>query len=285
MRKMTISLSPGAIGVKATQEQAIEFAHFYGYEAVEPYGETLAGLSVLQIKDLAGKLQAQRLVWGSAGLTVEYRKDLATFEAGMAKFPAVAKALATAGVKRVSTWIMPGHEELTYSQNMKQHAERLRAIANICKDNGQRLGLEYVGPKTLWTSRRFPFLHTMAECKDLIGAIGTGNVGFVLDSWHWQMAGEKAAELKTLTNADIVSVDLNDAPAGIAADQQIDSQRELPLATGVLDVKTFLNTLNDLGCDAPVRCEPFNAALRALPAEQALAKVADAMKRAMALIV
>ncbi len=284
MRKMTISLSPGAIGVKATQEQAIEFAHFYGYEAVEPYGETLAGLSVLQIKDLAGKLQAQRLVWGSAGLTVEYRKDLATFEAGMAKFPAVAKALATAGVKRVSTWIMPGHEELTYSQNMKQHAERLRAIATVCKDNGQRLGLEYVGPKTLWTSRRFPFLHTMAECKDLIAAIGTGNVGFVLDSWHWQMAGEKAAELKTLTNADIVSVDLNDAPAGIAADQQIDSQRELPLATGVLDVKTFLNTLDELGCDAPVRCEPFNAPLRALPAEQALAKVADAMKRAMALI-
>ena len=285
MRKMTISLSPGAIGVKATQEQAIEFAHFYGYEAVEPYGETLAGLSVLQIKDLAGKLQGQRLVWGSAGLTVEYRKDLATFEAGMAKFPAVAKALATAGVKRVSTWIMPGHEELTYSQNMKQHAERLRAIATVCKDNGQRLGLEYVGPKTLWTSRRFPFLHTMAECKDLIAAIGTGNVGFVLDSWHWQMAGEKAAELKTLTNADIVSVDLNDAPAGIAADQQIDSQRELPLATGVLDVKTFLNTLNELGCDAPVRCEPFNAPLRALPAEQALAKVAEAMKRAMALIV
>jgi len=99
------------------------------------------------------------------------------------------------------------------------------------------------------------------------------------------MAGEKAAELKTLTNADIVSVDLNDAPARNAADQQIDSQRELPLATGVLDVKTFLNTLNELGCDAPVRCEPFNAALRALPAEQALAKVADAMKRAMALIV
>lgn len=284
MRKMTISLSPGAIGVKATQEQAIEFAHYYGYEAVEPYGETLAGLSVSQIKDLASKVAGQRLVWGSAGLTVEYRKDLATFEAGMAKFPAVAKALAAAGVKRVSTWIMPASEELTYSQNMKQHAERLRAIATVCKDNGQRLGLEYVGPKTLWTSRRFPFLHTMAECKDLIGAIGTGNVGFVLDSWHWQMAGEKAAELKMLTNADIVSVDLNDAPAGIAADQQIDSQRELPLATGVLDVKTFLNTLNELGCDAPVRCEPFNAALRALPPEQALAKVADAMKRAMALI-
>jgi sugar phosphate isomerase/epimerase len=285
MRKMTISLSPGSIGVKATQEQAIDFAHYYGYEAVEPYGETLAGMDAARIRELAAGVRAKRLQWGSAGLTVEYRKDQATFDAGMAKFPAVAKALATAGVTRVSTWLMPASDELTYLQNMRQHAVRLRAIAKVCKDNGQRFGLEYVGPKTLWTSRKYPFIHTMAEAKDLIAEIGTGNVGFVLDSWHWQMAGEGAAELKTLRNEDIVSIDLNDAPAGIPADQQIDSKRELPLATGVLDLKTFLNTLHGLGCDAPARCEPFNAALRALPAEQALATVADAMKRAMALIV
>jgi sugar phosphate isomerase/epimerase len=284
MRKMTISLSPGSIGVKATQEQAIEFAHYYGFEAVEPYGEPMAAMAPAQIKELAAGVTAKRLVWGSAGLTVEYRKDQATFDAGMAKFPAVAKALATAGVTRVSTWLMPASDELTYLQNMRQHAVRLRAIAQVCKDNGQRFGLEYVGPKTLWTSRRYPFIHTMAEAKDLIAEIGTGNVGFVLDSWHWQMAGEGATELKTLRNEDIVSIDLNDAPAGIPADQQIDSKRELPLATGVLDLKTFLNTLQGLGCDAPARCEPFNAALRALPPEQALAKVADAMKRAMALI-
>jgi sugar phosphate isomerase/epimerase len=284
MRKITISLSPGSIGVKATQEQAIEFAHYYGFEAVEPYGEPMAAMEPAQIRELAAGVRAKRLVWGSAGLTVEYRKDQATFEAGMARFPAVAKALATAGVTRVSTWLMPASDELTYLQNMRQHAGRLRAIAQVCKDNGQRFGLEYVGPKTLWTSRRYPFIHTMAEAKDLIAEIGTGNVGFVLDSWHWQMAGEGAAELKTLRNEDIVSIDLNDAPAGVPADQQIDSKRELPLATGVLDVKTFLNTLAGLGCDAPARCEPFNAALRALPPEQALAKVADAMKRAMALI-
>lgn len=284
MRKMTISLSPGAIGVKADQKQAIEFAHYYGYEAVEPQGEPISLLSAGQIGDLTAELRAKRLQWGSAGLTVEYRKDQATFDAGMAKFPAISKALAAAGVKRVSTWIMPASDELTYLQNMRQHATRLRAIAQVCKDNGQRFGLEYVGPKTLWTSRRYPFIHTMAEGKDLIGEIGTGNVGFVLDSWHWQMAGEGAAELKTLRNEDIVSVDLNDAPAGIPADQQIDSKRELPMATGVLDVKTFLNVLNGLGCDAPVRCEPFNAPLRAMAPEKALAAVVDSMKRAMALI-
>lgn len=284
MRKMTISLSPGAIGVKANQHQAVEYAHFYGFEAVEPQGEYLASLDSAQIKALAGDVKSKKLQWGTAGLPVEYRKDQATFDAGLTKLPAICRALQTAGALRMSTWLMPASDELTYVQNVKQHATRLGAIAKICKDHGMRLGLEYVGPKTLWTSKRYPFIHTMAETKDLIAAIGTGNVGFVLDTWHWQLAGEGAAELKTLTNADIVSIDLNDAPSGIPADQQIDSKREIPLATGVLDMKTFLTTLHSLGCDAPARCEPFNAALRALPPEQALAKVADSMKRAMALI-
>ena len=120
--------------------------------------------------------------------------------------------------------------------------------------------------------------------KDLIAEIGQKNVGFLLDSWHWYTAGETVADLKTLTNNDVVSVDLNDAPAGLSLDQQKDSSRELPLATGVIDLAGFLNALNAFGCDAPVRCEPFNAPLRAMPPEQALKTTIDAMRKAFALI-
>jgi hypothetical protein len=45
-----------------------------------------------------------------------------------------------------------------------------------------------------------------------------------------------------------------------------------------------LNTLQKIGFDGPIRCEPFNAALRAMPREQALAAVAASMKKAFALI-
>ena len=117
-----------------------------------------------------------------------------------------------------------------------------------------------------------------------MGEIGASNVGFVLDTWHWHTAGETVADLGTLKNGEIVCIDLNDAPAGVALDQQIDSKREIPLATGVIDTAGFLNALHGLGCDAPVRCEPFNAALRAKPREEILAIVAESMRRAFALI-
>jgi sugar phosphate isomerase/epimerase len=124
----------------------------------------------------------------------------------------------------------------------------------------------------------------MAELRELLGEIGLKNVGFVLDTWHWYTAGETTADLRTLTNEEIVCIDLNDAPSGIAVDQQIDSKRELPLATGVIDTAGFLNTLHALGCDAPVRCEPFNAALRAKPHEEILGIVSASMARAMRLV-
>ena len=95
-----------------------------------------------------------------------------------------------------------------------------------------RLGLEYVGTKSLWSSKAFPFVHTMVETQELIAEIGKPNVGFVLDSWHWWTAEEGSADILALRNVDIVSCDLNDAPLGIPRDEQHDTTRELPLATG-----------------------------------------------------
>lgn len=283
-RKMTICLTPGSIGVKANQLQTIEYAHHFGFEAVQPFGDELAAMGAAPMEGLNEKRKGYGLAWGQSGLTVEFRKDEVLFREGLTGLPGIAAALQKVGASRVGTWIMPNHESLPYLANLKQHSQRLREVAKILGDHGQQLGLEYVGPKTLWTAKRFPFLHSMAEMRELLGEIGQPNVGFVLDSWHWYTAGETTADLRTLRNSEVVCIDLNDAPAGIPVEQQIDSKREIPLATGVIDTAGFLNTLQAIGCDAPVRCEPFNAALRAKPAEEILATVADSMRRAFALI-
>jgi sugar phosphate isomerase/epimerase len=281
---MSMCLTPGSIGVKANQMETIQYAHHYGFEAVQPYGEELAAMSAGQLEECNGKRKEYRLQWGQGGMGVDFRKDEETFRKDMAGLPKLAAALRTAGASRLGTWIAPNHDSMPYMTNFKQHVRRLREVAKVLGDNGQRLGLEYVGPKTLWAAKRQPFIHTMAEMKDLLGEIGASNTGFVLDTWHWYTAGETAADLQSLRNSDVVCVDMNDAPAGIAVDQQIDSKREIPLATGVIDTAAFLKALASIGCDAPVRCEPFNAALRAKPAEEILSTVAAAMRRAFALV-
>ena len=284
MRKMKIALSPGSIGVEITQEEAIALAHYFGYEAVQPNGRELAGFSSTRLSELPGELSAFGLVWAATGLGVDFRKDEPLFQAGLRNWSGEVKALQRAGVTRVGTWIMPTHDSLTYIQNFKQHVRRLREVAVIAEDHGMRLGLEYVGTKSLWSSKAFPFVHTMVETQELIAEIGKPNVGFVLDSWHWWTAEESSADILTLRNVDVVSCDLNDAPVGIPRDEQHDTTRELPLATGVIPIKDFLEALVQIGYNGPVRAEPFNKRLNALSNEEACSETIIAMRKAFLLI-
>jgi len=150
-RKFTMDLRCGAIGVRADQREAIRLAARYGFESVEPSPHFLAGLSDDEMRKLLAELKAAGLVWGAAGLPVDFRRDEDRFKAGMAKLPELAGALKRAGVTRVGTWISPRHDTLPFGANFKQHARRLREVARVLGDAGQRFGLEYVGPKTSWS--------------------------------------------------------------------------------------------------------------------------------------
>jgi sugar phosphate isomerase/epimerase len=283
-RHFTMDLVCGAIGVRADQREAIRLAAAYGFESVAPSPQYLAELAGAEMDELLAALQAKNLVWGAAGLPVNFRRDESVFQADLKRLSPLAAGLQRAGATRVGTWISPGHGELTYVQNFRQHASRLREIAKVLGDSGLRFGLEYVGPKTSWSATRYPFIHTMAETKDLLAEIGQANMGLVLDSWHWYTAGETVDDLLTLRCQDVVACDLNDAPAGIPVDQQRDSARELPAATGVIDLRGFLSALLQIGYDGPVRAEPFNRKLNALDNEAAVKATAAALKQAFALI-
>jgi sugar phosphate isomerase/epimerase len=284
LRKMTIDLTCGSIGVSANQQQAIELAARHGFESVAADGAYLSSASDAQLSALKATMQAKKLVFGSAGLPVEFRQDENRFRDSLKGLAGFATGLQRAGVTRAATWLSPCDAKLTYLQNFRQHAARLREVAKVLKDQDIRLGLEYVAPKTAWASRRYPFVHTMAEMKELIAKINVDNVGFVLDSWHWWNAGDAASDILSLKGKDVIAVDLNDAPAGIAKDQQVDNRRELPCATGVIDLGAFLNALNQIGYDGPVRAEPFNEAVNKMPKDEACAAAAAALRKAFALI-
>ncbi len=282
-RKFTLCLSCGPIGVPDDPRKILGWASQFGFESIEPAPSFLARLSEGDLREYLGEMKAKKMAWGAAGLPLEFRGAEPAFEQSLKALPDFARSLQRAGVTRVATWLSPGHRTLTYVANFRLHARRLREAARVLGDQGVRLGLEYVGPKTSWSASRYPFIHTMAEMKELIAEINCGNVGFLLDSWHWYTAQETEADLLSLRAGDVVLCHLNDAPAGVAVEQQIDSRRDLPCATGVINVKTFLGAMLKIGYDGPVVCEPFSQELRKLPREQALAAVAAALKKAVAL--
>ncbi|MDB4491526.1 sugar phosphate isomerase/epimerase [bacterium] len=284
-RKWTLNLVGGAIGVNVGQKEIIALAQKYGFESVEARPRELAAMETAAIQEVAASVKDAGLQWGAAGLPVDFRKDKETFKHQLRNLPKMAKALQMAGVDRVSTWIMPTHAERTYMENFELHSNRLRRVAEILKDYGQRLGMEYVGTQTLLIRDRYPFLHTLAETLELMDSIATGNVGVVLDSWHWWTSGDSLEQIQKLKGEDVILVDANDAPKGVAREDQLDNNRQLPASTGVIPIKDFLQALTAIGYDGPVRAEPFNQTLSDLGNDTACQATIDSLKKVVALLV
>ncbi len=282
-RKFQMAFVPGSIGVEANQVESIALAQRFGFESVEPDGSYLAGLPAGELQRLLDDLNARNLQWAAAVLPPAVRQQQ-SFADGIKTLRSQVSALQKAGVTRMGTWVTPASNTEPYLLNLKNLSRRLREAAKIVGDYGMRLGLEYIGTKRSWRSRKYTFVHSLAEAKDLIAEIGAGNVGVVLDSWHWWQADDTVEDLLTLTNEQIVSADLNDAPQGLAKEDHYDNQRELPMATGVIDQKGFLEALVKIGYDGPIRAEPFNKVLDELPNEEASRRTGEAMKRAFALV-
>lgn len=278
------NLGCGHIGVKANQMQALEYAAQFGFQGCSPHLDELEKMSSGERDKTLAYMKERGLRWGAAGLPVDFRTDDAAYKAGMSTLPGQAKTLHEVGVTRVATWILPGDNQISYLENFERHRQRLTPVAKILEDEGIRFGLEFVGPRTSKNMFRYPFASTQKGMLELCDAIGTANIGLLLDCWHWHTSSGTVEELLTLTNERIAEVHVNDAQRGIPTDELMDLKRQLPTTTGVIDLKGFMGALSKIGYDGPISCEPFDAELKAMENEPALEKTIGALNALFALI-
>ncbi|MBI1881617.1 MAG: sugar phosphate isomerase/epimerase, partial [Chloroflexi bacterium] len=216
---------------------------------------------------------------GSWGFPIDFRRDEAAWRQNLDALPRLADVAQALGCERTATWIMPCSDELEFQANFDFHVTRLQPAARILSDYGCHLGLEFVGPKTMRSTQRYEFIYTLAGMLELGQAIGMDNVGLLLDAYHLYTSHGSLDEVRRLTKRDVVVVHVNDAPAGVAVDGQLDNVRALPGETGVLDMVGFLQALQAIGYDGPVTPEPFSERLRALLPATAVQEAGQAMRR------
>jgi len=279
------NLSPGAIGIRnLSLPEAIDLARKTGFGGIDfniREAATLAEAhSVAHVRNLFVQAGVQPGLWG---LPVAWNRD-DQWEADLQELPRLAALGRDLGCPRTATWCPPNSAERAYEENFAWHVARFRPVAEVLKEHGCRLGLEFIGPQTLRPPDKHPFIYNLEGMMDLIGAIGTGNVGLLLDAWHLYTSGGSLDDLDKITAEDIVTVHVNDAPTGMAMEAYIDNDRRLPMETGVIDLPGFMQKLGQLGYDGPVTPEPFSKRVNAiedpLEAAQLTAEYMDKLWRA-----
>ncbi|MCS7220130.1 MAG: sugar phosphate isomerase/epimerase family protein [Anaerolineae bacterium] len=274
------NLSTGAIGIRTDLIGALRLAKAYGFAGIE--------FNILEAAELAARhgidhvrhmFAEAGVVPGNFGFPVDFRKDEDTWRADLEALPRLARLARELGATRTATWILPFSDELPFAENFRWHVERLRPAAQILADHGIRLGLEFVGPATARVGHRYGFLHSLDGMLALCAAIGTDNLGLLLDSYHWHTSHGNLDDLTKLSNADVVVVHVNDALPGIPVDELQDLTRALPCETGVINLAGFIQALARIGYDGPVIVEPFSQRIREMPPDEAVCITADSLRQ------
>ncbi|MCY4146112.1 MAG: sugar phosphate isomerase/epimerase [Chloroflexi bacterium] len=267
------TLSPGAIGIHdLSLADSIALAARTGFAGLDfsidqaaQLADEVGAAGVKALFDEAG------LRFGAWGLPVRWQTD--DWEADLAQLPRYAALAAELGADRTSTWCPPASDQRDFATNFAWHVARFQPIAAALAEHGIRFGIEFIGPQTLRPAHKHAFIYAMEGMLELTAALGTGNVGLLLDAWHLYTSGGAVDDLDKISNADIVNVHVNDAPLNLQMHEYIDDDRRLPLETGVLPLRDFMRKLADLEYDGPVTPEPFSARLNAMDDGQQAAQI------------
>jgi sugar phosphate isomerase/epimerase len=275
------NLNVGALGHGAPFDAACSLAKAHGFAGIDLDLGYLAKLGpAAKSKEW---FDATGLKPASIGCGVRWREadTDADYEASLKALRAEAKLAAALGVTRCATWVMPASNTLNYRDHWNLVVPRLKKVARVLADNGIRFGLEFVGPVTMRNNFKYGFVNTLDGMLAMAAAIGP-NVGLLLDCWHSYTAHVPLADLRRLSNADVVYVHVNDAPPGIAVDDQQDQVREMVASTGVIDIVSFVGALRSIGYDGPVTVEPFSKAVKAMALEDAVALTSRSLDKVLA---
>jgi sugar phosphate isomerase/epimerase len=278
------NLNLGALGHSAPFDQAVALAKAHGFAGIDPDLGYLGKLaSEKSVQAASDWFAATGLKPGAIGVSAKWREGDSdeAFQASLAQAKSEAALAAALGCTRCTTWVMPASNTLTFRAYWALANKRLGAVARVLGEHGISLGLEFIGPATLRKQFKHAFVHSMDAMLGFAAATGP-NVGLLLDCFHWYTAHGTIDDLHKLSVDDVVYVHVNDARAGRGPDEQMDLERDMVGATGVIDIAGFMGAVRAIGYAGPVTVEPFSADVKAMSAADAAAYTSRSLDKVMA---
>ena len=256
---MYMNLCPVTVGINGlTPQQCLELAARHGFGGVDLHLDGIS--SVQQAQELRHQLEQLHLHWGLFWLPADFIGCTdAEHAQNLNRLRQMLRLVHAAGCTRTYMHLWPSSDR-PYGENFEHHITRLRPLVSLLADHGVQLGLEFLGPLHMRQEKPHPFIYRLPEMLELAMAVHE-SAGIVIDMFHWYCGGGTATEVRRLLSClpnRIVNIHANDARPSIPLAQQHNYQRELPLATGVVDALGLIHTLNDIGYEGPVIAEPFH---------------------------
>jgi sugar phosphate isomerase/epimerase len=152
-------------------------------------------------------------------------------------------------------------------------AEAFAGVCDRAREHDLLVHIEFLP----WSS-----IPDLQSAWNIVREAGRANGGVLLDTWHFLRSGGTPEGLATMAVDRIYAIQVSDAPAVAESNlmEETMARRLLP-GEGAARVGEVVEVLSGGGCTAPVGVEVFSTELAALPAAEAIERVAHATRRSL----
>jgi sugar phosphate isomerase/epimerase len=149
-------------------------------------------------------------------------------------------------------------------------AEAFAGVCDRAREHGLLVHIEFLP----WSS-----IPDIESAWEIVREAGRENGGVLLDTWHFLRSGGTPESLPAIPRDRVSAIQVSDAPAEAEPNvmEETMARRLLP-GEGAARVRDVIDVLSAGGCTAPVGVEVFSTELAALPADQAIQRVAAATR-------
>ena len=262
------NLSPEAININRILIEKLRLAKIGNFEGMDISVSEFIEFSrnIGRIKSL---FESFEIKIGGWALPFNIGDKEEKFNSGFEKLKDYLKFAKDISASIVYTYFLPFSDEIPFKENYILHKERTKKICELMAKYNCKLGIEFIGTKSLRKNHKYEFIWNLGQLLEFIEDVKMENLGILLDSWHLYSSDGKPKDIKKIKGEKIIYVHVNDAPP-IPKEDLKDNERFLPGETGVIDIIEFLKVLKETGYDGPITPEPFNKRVNELPDEIAV---------------
>lgn len=245
------NLCTDGLGVSIRQNELIELALTYGYNGIEIDMEDMVGRAEKMGHQFATQfVNSADVEISTFRIPLDFNASDEDYAALSGKIDQVCELAKSISATHCYIKVSPKHPSLPYIENFEKHRERIAALADRLAENGTKIGLQFSAGVP--NGDDMQFIHKPEEILALVKAIGHSNVGFVLDTWNWQVAGGTLDQIKELDLATVTEVRLADPPEGFDPANVDRSQRLEPGTHPNSICQETQNWLVESGYEGPV---------------------------------
>ena len=133
---------------------------------------------------------------------------------------------------------------------VRQAADSIREVGDIAARHGVRLGIEPLS--------QFGRFRRLGDIRELLALAGHPHCGLLLDTYHFQRAGDSVRDLEDVRREELIHVQYSDVPGGILDPGT--TLNRLPPGQGIVPFKEIFALLAAKGYDGYASYEAPNPA-------------------------